>query len=552
MADVTFNAFAGINNNLPAERIRGVPTKDNPTCELVAGVNVDIDDSGQIRRRPGQVTKVAGAVHSLWASQDNCLFIAGTSLKRLNPDFSATTLANGLTADAVAAYVEVNDRIYWTNGVQTGVVSAAGNRTWGMEAADSPTLAAIAGQMGAGLYQAAITFVRGDGQESGAGMTSQITLTADQGVRLTWTAPTDPAIVEVNLYLSEPDGMILYQAAAVTAVAGTADVTNPTLALPLNTQWNDAPPAGAHLAYHNGRIFIAEGAFVFGTTALGYEYVDLRDYLALDGTSIGFLVGVPGGLYIGTAKAVYFAGGDRLENFTRRTLVESSAITGSAVLADGFAVTGRAEMDGHQVVLFATAAGIHMGTEDGAITNLTQNRYALPAMGASAALFRDPHTIQQYQLFPAGVVVNTHTNAVTTYAGISANSACMFNGIALLATDAGIVALQGDTDLGAPIAASVTGGVTDFGDEHIKRVLTGIAGYRADGDVELTLTADGHHEAVYRLLPRRIGEQHATRVKFGRGAKGRYWQWRLTNRDGAGFALDSLALDVQPLGRKLA
>jgi hypothetical protein len=149
------------------------------------------------------------------------------------------------------------------------------------------------------------------------------------------------------------------------------------------------------------------------------------------------------------------------------------------------------------------------------------------------------------------VVVNTHTNAVTTYEGITANSACMFAGVALMATAAGIVALEGDTDLGAPIAASVTSGVVDFSDSAIKRVLTGLAGYRADGDIELTLIADGHHEAVYRLQPRRIGEQHATRVKFGRGASGRYWQWKLTNRDGAGFSLDTLALDVQALGRKV-
>lgn len=149
------------------------------------------------------------------------------------------------------------------------------------------------------------------------------------------------------------------------------------------------------------------------------------------------------------------------------------------------------------------------------------------------------------------VVVNTHTNAVTTYEGITANSACVFNGVVLLATGAGIVALEGDTDLGAPIAAELTSGVVDFGDSHSKRILAGYAGYRAEGDVELTLIADGHHEAIYRLQPRRIGEQHATRVKFGRGASGRYWQWKLANRDGAGFALDALALDVVALGRKV-
>lgn len=552
MADVTFPAFAGINNVLPAERIHALPTKDNPTCDLVAAVNVDIDNSGQVSRRAGQTLKAPGAAHSLWASQDKCLFVAGTDMKRMNADFSATTLVTGLTAGAAAAYIEVNDRIYWTNGEQTGIVAAGTNRSWGMEAADSPQLSAIAGQMGAGLYQAAITFVRDDGQESGAGMTSQVTLTESQGIRFTWDAPTDPAIVEVNLYLSEPNGMVPYQAATVDAADGTADVTNPVLALSLNTQWNDKPPAGSHLAYHNGRIYIADGAFIFGTTALGFEYVDLRDYLALDGTAIGFMVGVAGGLYIGTAKAVYFAAGDRLENFTRRTLVESPAIAGSAVLAAGFAVSGRAEMDGHQVVLFATDAGVYMGAEDGSITDITKARYAPPALTGGAALFRESDTVQQYLLFPAGVVVNTHTSAVTEYAGVDANSGCMFAGSVLLATADGIVALEGDTDLGAPIAAAITSGISDLGEEHVKRILTGTVGYRAAGDMELALVADDHHESIYRLLPRRLDDPHATRVKFGRGAKGRYWQWTLSNRDGAGFSLDRLALDVQALGRRVA
>jgi hypothetical protein len=551
MADVTFPAFAGINNVLPAERIHSLPTKDNPTCDLAAAVNVDIDNSGQVSRRAGQTLRLPGAAHSIWSQGENCLFAAGGQLRRLHADFTSTALADLSTA-APVCYVSVNGRIYWSNGTDTGIVAGNTSRSWGMVAADTPQVTAIAGSLTAGKYQAAITYIRDDGQESGAGMTSTITLTEGQGVRFAWAAPVDPDVVEVALYLSEPNGMVLYEAGTAPVGAGTADALDPALALPLNSQWCDKPPAGSHLAYHNGRIYIADGAFVFGTTALGYEHTDLRDYLALDNTPIAFLAGVAGGLYIGTAKAVYFASGDRLESFTRKTVTESPAVAGSAVLAEGFAASGRAELSGRQVVLFATASGVYMGMEDGSVTALTSGRYNPPALVAGAGLFRDGATIKQYALFPAGVVVNTHTNAVTTYAGVNANSACMFAGAALAATAQGIVALEGDTDMGNPISASLTSGVSDFGESAIKRVVTGLAGYRADGDMELTLVADGHHEAIYRLLPRRLDDPHATRVKFGRGAKGRYWQWTLSNRDGAGFSLDSLALDVQALRRHAA
>jgi hypothetical protein len=398
MADVTFQAFAGINNVLPAERIHALPTKDNATCDLVTAVNVDIDDSGQISRRAGQALKVPGAAHSIWSQGDDCLFAAGGQLRRLNPDFTSTALTP-LASDAPVCYVAVNGRIYWTNGTDTGVIVAGASRSWGMVAADMPQLTAIVGQMTAGLYQAAITYVRDDGQESGAGMSSKVTLTDDAGVRFAWADPLDADVVEVNLYLSEPNGMVLYLAATVDVAAGTADVTNPSLSLPLDSQWMDKPPPGSHLAYHNGRIYIADGAFVFGTTALGFEHVDLRDYLALDNTPIAFLAGVAGGLYIGTAKAVYFAAGDRLEQFTRKTVIESPAVAGSAVLAEGFAVSGRAELSGRQVVLFATAAGVCMGMEDGSVSSLTQARYNPPALTAGAGLFRDSEKIKQYMLF---------------------------------------------------------------------------------------------------------------------------------------------------------
>lgn len=150
-----------------------------------------------------------------------------------------------------------------------------------------------------------------------------------------------------------------------------------------------------------------------------------------------------------------------------------------------------------------------------------------------------------------GIALNTHTRAVSTYDGLAFNSMTQFNGLVLAATASGIVALAGDTDLGQPIAAGISAGVSDLGAEPIKRVLAGYVGYRANGALELTMVADGHHEYVYRLEPRRLGDLHASRVKFGRGAEGRYWQWKLNNRDGADFALDALTLDAAVLSRRV-
>lgn len=152
----------------------------------------------------------------------------------------------------------------------------------------------------------------------------------------------------------------------------------------------------------------------------------------------------------------------------------------------------------------------------------------------------------------AGVVLNTRTKAVTTYSGGAFNSLCQFNGLVLAATAAGVVALTGDNDQGMPIDAVLASGVSSFDSSQMKRVIAGYVGYRAAGDLELTLITDQHHEYIYRVEPRQeVAHLHPSKVKFGRGIDGRYWQWRLANRAGADFGLDSLRLDAEVLSRRV-
>lgn len=151
-----------------------------------------------------------------------------------------------------------------------------------------------------------------------------------------------------------------------------------------------------------------------------------------------------------------------------------------------------------------------------------------------------------------GITLNTHTKAVSTYSNGAFNSLCTFNGVVLAATSTGIVALTGNTDNGVNINASLSSGVSDFKSEQFKRVLCGYVGYRASGNMELTLITDEHHENIYAIEPRQLSSDiHPTRVKFGKGVTGRYTQWQWANKAGADFQLDSLSLDVQQLSRKI-
>lgn len=397
---VPFTSFAGIRNTLPAERLHVMPTKDDGTTDLVEAVNVDIDNSGGVARRAGPVMANAGACSSIWADETEaaCLFVRGSKLYQLAADYTAQAMAS-VTAGARLAAQRVNERIYWTNGAESGVVQDGRSRSWGMDIPAAPGLSGIGGTLAPGQYQALVTFVRSDSQESGAGLPSLYQLTADGGLRVTWAPPADPDITRARVYASAPDGTVLFLAAEVVVAAGSVDVTSAAQALPLNTQWQDKPPAGQCLAYANGRIYIASGAFIFATTALGFEYVDLRDYLSLDGSRVRLLAGVDGGLFAGTDKAAYFLSGRTLDEMTRRIVSTKGAAEGSVVYVDGQKATGEKELAGMRCVLFTTGEGVFLGLPDGSVRNLTQERYRFDAAAAGAAGFIESDTLNHYLLF---------------------------------------------------------------------------------------------------------------------------------------------------------
>lgn len=400
MTDITFRAFSGINNLLPPERIRSLATQSDATCELVAASNVDIDNSGRISRRAGIEQKVAGAAHSLWSNGDLCVFVQGNRLMQLQPDFSTNVLAAGLIEDMPVAYVEAAGNIFWTNGLQSGSFVNSKGRPWGMPTPEAPFAFPIVGNLGSGDYQYAMTYRRTDGSESGAGMASRISLTDNSGLHVEWRIPQDPTVSEVVIYLSEPNGEQMYQAIIAPVADTAADITSAVLATPLATQWLDAPPAGQVLAHYRGRIYIAAGSVLYATVALGYEWVDMRDYVAFDDSAIRIVAAVESGLFVGTEKGIYFLGGTEFGEMTLVTQMQDvSAVMGSLAIVDGKDATGKDELSGKQLALFTTSAGIVLGMPDGSLVNLTSDRYRFVSGKRSAAIFRFQDKLNQYMVF---------------------------------------------------------------------------------------------------------------------------------------------------------
>ena len=156
--------------------------------------------------------------------------------------------------------------------------------------------------------------------------------------------------------------------------------------------------------------------------------------------------------------------------------------------------------------------------------------------------------------FVAGeaLVLNLKNSAASTYTNFGFNSFATFNGVMLAANAAGIFALAGESDNGTGIDATVRLGVTEFGDSRMKRVPRAYVGYRTNGECVLRVSVDEGEWFEYALEDRDVEGIHATRVKVGKGLKGRYWQAEVANVEGATLDLDSLELVPVVLSRRIA
>lgn len=144
-------------------------------------------------------------------------------------------------------------------------------------------------------------------------------------------------------------------------------------------------------------------------------------------------------------------------------------------------------------------------------------------------------------------VLNTKKSALTEYSNFEFNSYCVFNGNVLAAGSNGIVVLGTQSlDNSTAISSTVTTGQDSFGSSLLKRVPRIYVGHTAAGDLRFaTITTEGGTRR-YALDWNRVTGTQQRRVPIGKGPKSRYWQFSLTNVDGADFSLnDILAFPAQ-------
>jgi hypothetical protein len=273
----TFASFPLGVNNLGAED--ALPQDQNGNqIALREGVNVDTSDEGKPGLRDGYtLVRASTGCHSGW-SDDYLpfgLMVDNGALRVVHTDLSSDELVSPISPGLPVSYARVNDQVFWTNGIQSGLVTTSLELApWCCPQPNGqPTLALQAdGALDAGSYQVAVTFYDGLGRESGAARAVPIEVPANGAIALS-NIPQPPTDGRIRLYCTGGhDGALRV---AATLPYGTTEyvITQRPTGRPCNTLLLRPMPAGQLVAFGNGRQFVARGKELLFSPTMRYGMI---------------------------------------------------------------------------------------------------------------------------------------------------------------------------------------------------------------------------------------------------------------------------------------
>lgn len=517
---------------MPAFKFNGMNNKLRPnelTDKAFKAVNVQFSNTGEVILPAQTFASVhSGNCHSVNHSGVGTLYVEGGVLYLLadTPD----SLLTGVGSNAVSYTRPIGSTVYFSNGTVKGkyVKAASVTREWGTPVPSNPTVAAITtGGMYAGEYRVVITWIADE--ESGAGTSTQVTVEEGGGIRLT-SFPTPPDYVtKIGIYCSSVNGKDLYLYSEVNANTSTLDIAQFNSSIVLDTQfaYPPSPPANSTIIDHYGRIYYTNSELLYYTEPQRYGLQRSYNFFPFD-SAIQTVVSVPGALYVGTLNALYRIvnidgeGGAILEQ-----LQDCASVKGS----ECYDPDGNAYFMSHRGFIKATPEGLQeLSYNDVAIPFYTSGSMTVTEIdglkylifygsgGTSNPLANADWLADETYPESSGWALNLTTGAVSKYESLSINN--LNNGY--VSSGTGIA--QFGADQGG--SGYVTTGKTDFGSSKQKRVSDAFLGIDG-GKCTLTVIADN---ATVAYETRATTKLETVKTNLAKGAKGRYWQFKIANK----------------------
>ena len=145
--------------------------------------------------------------------------------------------------------------------------------------------------------------------------------------------------------------------------------------------------------------------------------------------------------------------------------------------------------------------------------------------------------------------INTRSTAITEYQNFQFNSFAAMGRKYIAADNNGLYELGTNTDLTAPILATVGSGYTQMNGSKFVGLKGVYFGAQGQGTYQLRLISGDGRQYIYNKLSN--PGLMTTKINIGKGLHARYLAWELTNLDGQDFDLDTVELVPMMSGRRV-
>jgi hypothetical protein len=363
---------AGKNNIMDATNL--------PEGSLAEALDVDLTNPGNVISRP-KFSKIytGDGISSLYKDY----FVERRQLKRLLEDSDGvftSEIVNQFIQNDHVAYCDINDTIFYSD--EYDVYSESNNHAkLGHTYPENINVVSTgAGSLVAGTYLISICFVNDiTGEVYQASPLQTLTVANDSSVSISWLAHTS---YSVNIYISQPNGEVLYLQKSVISSFNSANVSyvvNDTHAVPTLDKY--PMPGGSILAAFDGRLYSAYGTVLWYSEPQWYSVCDRAHNFFQFAAPITIVQAVDSGLFVAADKTYFIStsgkAANSLNNLSIREVSAYKGIAGTGLTVDASKVSLEKRVEGKLAYWFSNNGGV-FGLPDGSIYEISKDRLIVP------------------------------------------------------------------------------------------------------------------------------------------------------------------------------
>lgn len=360
--------------------------------------NVNITDTGSIEKRDGYQLVASGNYSSAYSTFDfqRTYFVRGYNLF----DFDGNVVAS-LTSTNPMYWAEINDQVFFNNGTDRGIIMPDNTLLpWAWPVPAAPNVAAVTGNLAAGIWQVRCTFVLADGRETGTSEPAEIALVEGQGISISDIPHLTGAMTKV--YIAPANSAVYQLAFQTTGSSMVWNYSNDALGEDLRNMFLDSIPVGADvIQFWKGRAYAAQydaqhdQTVVWSSEALGFHLFSLNRGFFLVPGHVLMLAPTEDALIVGTENRVYAYAGDKLDQ-----VAEYGVVPGQHWASD-------VDAEGNSKIIFWTKRGVCSALP---FTNLTEAQVSVaPGVRAGGAIVRQGGQVRYVvSLQQGGAAFNKH------------------------------------------------------------------------------------------------------------------------------------------------